>query len=195
LWHRISTSFLLRFIFLRVFYCQDIKPAWDRLASNHKENINLLIGFVDCEGNGADLCDRHGVVGVPSYRYGEDSTSLEIYRAGQTYETFSAFVFERLLRCSLKNLEACVDVAWGELWKLLGITKEQLDSIFPDSLRTKDKMVREEVVKLQKVLNVLLLKDGLLSSVSQDVLTGFGDFLAVIKESYAKLVTAVNNEL
>uniref|UniRef100_A0A7S1G014 Thioredoxin domain-containing protein n=1 Tax=Corethron hystrix TaxID=216773 RepID=A0A7S1G014_9STRA len=177
-----------------VFYCQDVKPQWDRLAGNFNESNKVLIGFVNCEDAGANLCARHAVVGVPTYKYGEDADSLSTYQGGRMYPQFSAFVFERLLHCSVSNLEACVDLAWSELWKLLDITKEQLDFIFPETLRTKKNLVSKDVEELQKVLNHFF-KDDKISFDSNNFMEGIKAMYVFLKKTYEKYVTTTTSEL
>eukprot|EP00409_Alexandrium_fundyense_P004668 CAMPEP_0185900634 /NCGR_PEP_ID=MMETSP0196C-20130402/151_1 /TAXON_ID=2932 /ORGANISM="Alexandrium fundyense, Strain CCMP1719" /LENGTH=61 /DNA_ID=CAMNT_0028619133 /DNA_START=146 /DNA_END=331 /DNA_ORIENTATION=+ len=58
-----------------------MKPDWDKLMNNFNKGKRAehgLIADVDCTTAGKDLCEKHGVKGFPSIKWG-DPDALEDY--------------------------------------------------------------------------------------------------------------------
>merc|ERR1719326_1222037 len=58
-------------------------------------NPNVLIADVDCTEGGKDLCEKHGVQGFPTIKYG-DPDDMKDYQGGRSYDDLKAFAGENL---------------------------------------------------------------------------------------------------
>lgn len=66
-----------------------------------------LVADVDCTGAGESLCEKNGVEGYPSIKWG-DPSALEEYDGGRELEELIEFAKENLKPvCSPKNLDLC----------------------------------------------------------------------------------------
>jgi len=84
-----------------------MKPAWDKLITEYKDDATALIADVDCTTEGKPLCEEIGVQGFPTIKYG-DPNNLEDYEGGRDYAALSAFAKENLgPRCGPANLDLC----------------------------------------------------------------------------------------
>jgi hypothetical protein len=86
-----------------------MKPDWDKLADELKENDKVLIADVDCTNeDNTELCEKYGVKGYPtikSFVSGGD-------RLGETYE--GERDFESLKKHATENLApVCSDTNYG----------------------------------------------------------------------------------
>ena len=86
-----------------------MKPDWDRLMGDFKDSPTALVADVDCTTEGKDLCEKHGVRGYPSIKYG-DPGDLKDYQGGRSYDDFKKFASENLgPSCGPgENLDLCV---------------------------------------------------------------------------------------
>lgn len=87
-------------------HCKKMKPAWDQLMEEYEDSETVLIGDVDCIGNGKPLCDKVGVQGFPTIKYG-DPDNLEPYQGGRDFDALNQFA--RVLKppCNVNTLEHC----------------------------------------------------------------------------------------
>lgn len=58
-----------------------MRPDWDYLMKRFEGHASVLVGDVDCTADGEPLCEKHGVQGVPTIKWG-DPSALEEYEAG-----------------------------------------------------------------------------------------------------------------
>lgn len=58
-----------------------MKPDWDKLMAAFKGNPTSLVADVDCTAAGQPLCNKHGVKGYPTIKYG-DPAKLTDYQGG-----------------------------------------------------------------------------------------------------------------
>eukprot|EP00929_Paragymnodinium_shiwhaense_P102798 TRINITY_DN66030_c0_g1_i1.p1 TRINITY_DN66030_c0_g1~~TRINITY_DN66030_c0_g1_i1.p1 ORF type:complete len:151 (+),score=23.27 TRINITY_DN66030_c0_g1_i1:134-586(+) len=68
-------------------YCVRIKPDWDALMAHYNGHARLLVGDVDCEGEGADLCEY--VTSYPTLMYGRGQHAWK-YQGARSAEAFRA---------------------------------------------------------------------------------------------------------
>lgn len=97
-------------VFLKFFapwcgHCKKMKPAWDKLMESY-EDSNVLVGDVDCIGDGKPLCDKVGVQGFPTIKYG-DPDNLEAYQGGRDFESLDKFAKVLKPPCNVYTLEHC----------------------------------------------------------------------------------------
>lgn len=97
-----------------------MKPAWDQLMTEYSTNPNVLIADVDCTEAGKDLCEKHGVQGFPTIKYG-DPDDLKDYQGGRSYEDLKAFAGENLgPQCGPgENYNLCDDKVKAKIDKYL----------------------------------------------------------------------------
>lgn len=84
-----------------------MKPAWDKLMAEFKDDKNRVIADVDCTAGGETLCSDIGVQGYPTIKYG-DPNNLEDYEGGRDFDSLKAFATENLgPTCGPTNLDLC----------------------------------------------------------------------------------------
>merc|ERR1719321_2136227 len=99
-------------IFVKMFapwcgHCKKLKPDWDKLMDDFKGSPTSLVADVDCTTEGKDLCEKHGVRGYPSIKYG-DPNELKDYSGGRSYDALKKFADENLgPSCGPTNLDLC----------------------------------------------------------------------------------------
>ena len=99
-------------VFIKYFapwcgYCQSIKDDFDKLAKAFDGQNDKLIAEVDCDGDGSDLCDAHGIEGYPTIKYG-DPSSLEEYELETEFREMKEFASSNLKPvCSPNNIDLC----------------------------------------------------------------------------------------
>jgi len=68
-----------------------------------------LVADVDCTAEGKDLCEKHGVAGYPTIKYG-DPDNLQDFEGERNYEALKDFADENLgPSCGPSNMELCDD--------------------------------------------------------------------------------------
>jgi hypothetical protein len=72
-----------------------MKPAWDKLMDEYSDSPSALIADVDCTESGKDLCEKHGVQGFPTIKYG-DPDDLKEYPGGRSFDDLKKFASESL---------------------------------------------------------------------------------------------------
>merc|ERR1719444_257906 len=88
-------------------HCKSMKPAWDSLMAEYKDDKSTLVADVDCTAGGKPLCDEVGVRGFPTLKYG-DPSNLEDYEGGRDASSLKKFAAESLGPvCGPANLDLC----------------------------------------------------------------------------------------
>jgi len=106
-----------------------MKPAWDKLMGEFKDNPNVVIADVDCTESGKDLCETHKVQGFPTIKYG-DPDDLKDYEGGRGFDELKAFAEGNLgPQCGPgANMELCSDKVKEKINKLLKLSIEELQA-------------------------------------------------------------------
>mmetsp|Transcript_114550 Transcript_114550/g.255630 ORF Transcript_114550/g.255630 Transcript_114550/m.255630 type:complete len:130 (+) Transcript_114550:240-629(+) len=113
-----------------------------------KDHPSALIADVDCTAEGKDLCEKHGVQGYPTIKYG-DPTDLKDYEGGRSYDDLKKFAEENLgPQCGPKNLDLCSEEHKTKLETFAKMSVGKLEGKIRNAL----KVVKEEVPLMQKVL-------------------------------------------
>lgn len=87
-----------------------MKPAWDQLIALYKDSKTSLVADVDCTAAGQPLCQKHGVQGYPSIKYGESMEKLKDYQGGRDFNALKSFAENNLgPQCSVENLDVCTE--------------------------------------------------------------------------------------
>merc|ERR1719231_144852 len=105
-----------------------MKPAWDKLMGEFKDNPNVVIADVDCTESGKDLCETHKVQGYPTIKYG-DPDDLKDYEGGRDEASLKAFASSNLgPQCGPgENIGLCSDKVRAKIEKYLTMTAAELE--------------------------------------------------------------------
>jgi len=113
-----------------------------------KDSTTSLIADVDCTAGGKDLCDKNGVRGYPTIKYGEVG-DLKDYSGGRTFDALKKFAEENLgPTCGPAHLELCSEEHKTKLETFLKMSVGKLEG----KIRNAQKIVKEDVPLMQKVL-------------------------------------------
>merc|ERR1719454_1535817 len=112
-----------------------------------KDSPSALIADMDCTTEGKALCDKNGVRGYPSIKYGEVS-ELKDYNGGRTFDDLKKFAEENLgPTCGPANLDLCKEADAAKIKKFMDMSVERIDAKIVNALR----IVNEEVPLMRKV--------------------------------------------
>merc|ERR1712039_43924 len=123
-----------------------------------KRGKAALIADVDCTTEGKPLCEKIGVQGFPTIKWG-DPNSLEDYEGGRDYEALKKFAMENLKPlCSPANLDLCSDEKKAEITALQALPDDELDKKIEEKeaeLKSAEETFESEVKKLQDTYSQL----------------------------------------
>jgi len=104
-----------------------MKPAWDKLMGEFAGSPTSLIADVDCTEGGKDLCEKHGVQGFPTIKYG-DPDELKDYEGGRDFEDLKKFAEENLgPQCGPgENIGLCSEKVKGKIEKYMAMSVDEL---------------------------------------------------------------------
>jgi len=104
-----------------------MKPDWDKLMAEYKDNAKILVADVDCTAAGKPLCDSNGVQGFPTIKHG-DPSDLEAYEGGRDFTALQKFAGALKPVCSVKNLDLCDDEQKAKIEAVQVMSLEELDA-------------------------------------------------------------------
>mmetsp|Transcript_6310 Transcript_6310/g.14472 ORF Transcript_6310/g.14472 Transcript_6310/m.14472 type:complete len:219 (+) Transcript_6310:82-738(+) len=87
-------------------HCKQMKPDWDKLMAEFKDSESILVADVDCTGDGKSMCDKIGVKGYPTIKFG-DPDKLEDYVGGRTFEELKEHAETLKPKCGASRMELC----------------------------------------------------------------------------------------
>merc|ERR1712203_1325761 len=91
------------------------------------DSKTALIADVDCTAAGKDLCEKHGVQGYPTIKWG-DPTDLKDYSGGRDFKSLKKFADENLgPTCGPENLELCDEDQKKQIAKFQKMDLDELD--------------------------------------------------------------------
>lgn len=129
-----------------------MKPDWDKLMKQDFGK-DALVADVDCTAAGKPLCEKVGVRGYPTLKWG-DPNALEDYSGGRTFADMKKFAKENLKPiCSPSNLDLCDDEKKAEITKFMEMDDAELDKMIEEKeklLEEAEETFKSEVDKLQK---------------------------------------------
>jgi len=129
-----------------------MKPDWDKLMKQDFGE-NALVADVDCTAAGKPLCEKVGVRGYPTLKWG-DPNSLEDYSGGRSFADLKKFAKENLKPiCSPANIDLCDDDKKAEINKFMEMADADLDAAIAEKetlLEEAEATFKAEVDKLQK---------------------------------------------
>merc|ERR1712232_1097955 len=107
-------------------------------------------------GEGKDLCEKHGVRGYPTIKYG-DPAELKDYQGGRTYDDMKKFADENLgPTCGPKNMDLCDDAQKKLIAKFAKMDVDELEM----QIEEKDAKITKMEAENKKTV------DGMQSKVS-----------------------------
>jgi len=83
-----------------------MKPDWDKLMKEYDGHTDVVIGDVDCTAGGKSLCEKMGVRGYPTIKYG-DPDDLQDYQQGRDLKALQKFAKTLGPTCGPAHLELC----------------------------------------------------------------------------------------
>merc|ERR1712130_545615 len=106
-----------------------------------KGSPTSLVADVDCTAEGKDLCEKHGIRGYPSIKYG-DPGDLKDYNGGRSYDDLKKFADENLgPTCGPANLELCDEATKTKIETFMKMSVGKLEG----KIRNAIKAVQEDV--------------------------------------------------
>lgn len=144
-----------RTVFLKFFapwcgHCKKMKPDWDRLMEKYADS-ETLVADVDCINEGKPLCDKVGVQGFPTIKYG-DPNNLQPYPGGRDFESLDVFTQELTPTCNVDTFEHCTDeekVLVDELRQRTDAELQDLLASEKDEREAVENTYKEDVKALQ----------------------------------------------
>jgi hypothetical protein len=83
-----------------------MKPAWDSLMEDFDESDSILVADVDCIEDGKSLCEKVGVKGFPTIKYGNPD-DLQDYQGSREHSELLKFAETLKPGCVVDTLENC----------------------------------------------------------------------------------------
>merc|ERR1712046_464866 len=92
-------------------------------------NPGVLVGDVDCTEAGKDLCEKHGVQGFPTIKYG-DPDDLKDYEGGRSFEDLKKFAESNLgPQCGPgENIGLCSEKVKAKIEKFMKMSIDELET-------------------------------------------------------------------
>ena len=119
-----------------------------------KDSKGSLVADVDCTTEGKSLCEKHGVQGYPSIKYG-DPSDLKDYNGGRSYEDLKKFADENLgPTCGPENLDLCDEENKALIEKFQKMDPAELDA----AIEGVDAQIKKVTDKAEKAVSKLQSK-------------------------------------
>ena len=138
-------------------HCKRMKPAWDILMEEFKGSESVLVADVDCVGDGKPLCDKVGVKGFPTIKYG-DPNNLQDYSGGRDEAALKTFTETLKPGCLVETLENCSEEEKETIAKLQKKPVEDLKALVLAETKEREQAqddFKSEVEKLQATFEKL----------------------------------------
>lgn len=141
-------------VFIKFFapwcgHCKKLKPDWDLLSDHYSNSKSVIIGDVDCTGDGKTLCEKYGVKGFPTLKRFWKKSS-EDYSGERSYDALKKYADTLKPLCGPDNLEYCNENQKETITVIGKMTKTQLE--------TKMKSLNEEIKDVENEHQELLKK-------------------------------------
>jgi len=137
-------------------HCKKMKPDWDKLMKNFnksKKKKTGLVADVDCTAAGKPLCEKEGIKGFPTLKWGNPD-ALEDYSGDRDYDSFKSFALKNLKPlCSPSNLDLCDEDTKKAITELQALTEEELSAKITEkqsALKEAEEEFETEVKALQE---------------------------------------------
>jgi len=157
-----------------------MKPSWDKLMTAFKDHKTTLVADVDCTAAGEPLCEKVGVQGYPTIKYG-DPNGLEDYEGGRDFEELKSFAESLKPVCTPSQLESCSADEKELLTKYEAMSVDDLEAAVAEketAMKDAETTFEKEVEKLQEKYEALEKEKS--DTISQIKQSGMGLMKAVI---------------
>ena len=132
-------------------HCKRMKPAWDALMEEFEDSEKILVADVDCIEAGKPLCDKVGVKGFPTIKYGSPD-DLQDYKGSRDQSELIKFAEDLKPPCMVETLENCSEEQKDEIEDLKEKTLEDLKNLISNEREERtdaENYFKNEVDKLQ----------------------------------------------
>ena len=167
-------------------HCKRMKPAWDDLMKDFEESDTVLVADVDCIEAGKSLCEKVGVKGFPTIKYGSPD-DLQDYQGSRDHPDLLKFAETLKPGCVLETLENCSEEEKETIEKLKEKSTEDLKVLVLAEAKEREQAntdFKEEVEKLQKKYEQLSKdKESTLEDIKDRYNIGFVKQLIKLSES------------
>merc|ERR1719384_1912167 len=141
-------------------HCKAMAADWEKLAADYEGDDSVIIAEVDCtEEENRGICSDNSVQGFPTIKYG-DSSMLEDYQGGRSYDDLKEFAAENLkLSCSPFNMDLCEGDDKVKIEKYFALSPEELTDAIDKVeaiLAEAEEEVETGVEKLQAAYEALM---------------------------------------
>lgn len=133
-------------------HCKRMKPAWDAVMEEFASSDSILVADVDCVEAGKPLCDKVGVKGFPTIKYG-DPNDLQDYKGGREKDDLSSFAAALKPGCNADTMENCSVKEKNVIKGLKGKSHEALKEMILEESKDNEQVQKDfkaRVDKLQK---------------------------------------------
>jgi len=112
-----------------------MKPDWDKVMKKFRNHEHVLVADVDCTLSVSKaLCDRMGVKGYPTIKYG-DPEDLQDYKGERTAKALYKFAKESLgPQCGPTNMDLCSKGQADKVNKYMAMSEEELDEAIAEKV-------------------------------------------------------------
>ena len=93
--------------------------------TEYESSETILIADVDCIGEGKSLCEKVGVKGFPTIKYG-DPTALQDYQGGRDVDALKSFAGDLKPLCNVATHEHCDDAQTKTITELKDLEIDEL---------------------------------------------------------------------
>lgn len=164
-------------VFIKFFapwcgHCQAMQGDWDQLMAKYNDSTDFLIAEVDCTESGEELCEKYGVQGYPSLKYG-DPYNLEDYDGDRDYEALNDFVEEQLTpQCDPNNLDLCDEESKEFVKKIQDMGYWKLEAMINEKLQDIEETIedyQEEMMEIEETMrDALEFKEETIADIKSD---------------------------
>jgi len=164
-----------------------MKPDWDKLMAEFKGSETALVADVDCTKKGKPLCEKVGVKGYPTIKWG-DADDLQDYQGGRDFSSLQKFATENLKpQCSPANLDLCEGDKKTQIEELMAMDLEALEKKVEEGeaqIKEAEETFQTELQKLQDAYQKLQeTKDSTIEEVKSSGLGMTKSVVAYLKKN------------
>lgn len=171
-------------------HCKRMKPAWDAVMEEYASSEVILVADVDCIEAGKPLCDKVGVKGFPTIKYG-DPDDLQDYKGGREKDDLSKFAATLKPGCNVVTLENCSEEDISIIEDLKELSYEELKEMIIQESKEREQAhtdFKAEVDKLQtKFMDLSTERDSTIEDIKDRYNVGFVKQLIKLSESKTDL--------